>query len=181
MVTFRTGALAPTVKTGSIAFRNQPFLLRQALTHDRPRQVRHVAAGRRVLRVLVVDHEQDTAGPFVSLVRRNGYAVRLADGLTTLRVAADQQPDVVLLDMEMPFVDGCQVARQLRMDFPRNECFIIATTGSADDASRQQSIQAGVDLLLIKPVDPSVVETLLLLESIRANQLHRNETGDSSC
>lgn len=171
MAAFWMCKLAPTEVAGTDAFNSNQLLGRQALTHDRVSQVGSVSASRRVLQVLVVDDEQDTTDGLVKLVRRWGHAARMAyDGPAALRVAAAQRPDVVLLDIEMPLMDGRQVARQLRLDFPRTECFIIAVTGRGDEERRRQCSEAGIDLVLIKPVDPSVVATMLLLECARVNR-----------
>jgi len=156
---------ALTEVVSSEAFNRNQLVFRQSLTHDR------VIIGEGMLRVLVVDDDEDTADGLVWLVRRWGHAARIAyDGGIALQVAADQRPNVVLLDVEMPVIDGCQVARQLRLAFPRRECFIIALTGGTDERGRRQCLEAGIDLVLIKPVDSSVVETLLMLECERVNQ-----------
>jgi CheY-like chemotaxis protein len=163
--------LAPTEVAGSDAFNRNQLLCREALTHDRARKIQRAAGGRRTLRVLVVDDDQDTTDGLARLVRRWGHTVRLAyDGATGLKVAAAQHPDVVLLDIAMPFMDGRQVARQLKLDFHKHDCFIIGVTGETDFQRRQQCIDAGIDLVLVKPVDPSVIETLLILQSERVNR-----------
>ena len=79
-------------------------------------------------------------------------------------------PDVVLLDMETPLMDGCQVAKHLRSDYLSEDCLIIAFAEWVDDASRKPCLEAGIDLLLSKPVDRDVVETLLMLECVRVNR-----------
>jgi CheY-like chemotaxis protein len=176
MAAFCIHELTLTEIVGSEAFNRSQLLGRQALTHDRVITDGHGWAGRRALRVLVVDDDKDTADGLVWLVRRWGHAARMAyDGAGALRVAADQHPDIVLLDVEMPLIDGCHVARQLRLASPRRECFIIAITGGADERGRRQCLEAGIDLVLIKPVDSSVVETLLMLECERVN---RSPTDD---
>jgi CheY-like chemotaxis protein len=91
-----------------------------------------------------------------------------------LKVAAAQHPDVVVLDIEMPLMDGCQVARQLRRDFSRKECLIVAVTERADHERGLQCQAAGIDLVLIKPVNSSVVETILMLECERVNRSRTN-------
>ena len=112
----------------SDVFNGKPLLRRPASTHGRPRESDRVRVGRE-LRVLVVDDQRDMADSFAGRVRRWGHDARMAhDGLAALRVAAAQHPDVVLLQMEMPFMDGHQIARHLRLDFPRKACFIIAVT-----------------------------------------------------
>jgi CheY-like chemotaxis protein len=96
-------------------------------------------------------------------------------------VAAAQHPDVVLVDIEMPHMDGRQVARQLRRDFPGNGCLIIAIVGQYDDRCHQECWDAGIDLVLLKPVSPTVLETLLMLESARLNRsmVNQRETSRS--
>ena len=170
--------LTPT-EVGTDAFNSNQLRRRQAMAHDGVSQVRQVSAGRRLLRVLVVDDEHDTADGLVRLVRRWGHAGRMAyDGPAALREAAAEHPDVVLLDVEMPRMDGCEVARQLRLDFPAKECLIIAVTGRADDERRRECREAGIDLVFIKPVDPTVVETLLMLECLRVNRPQTNRGED---
>jgi len=155
--------LLPMAETSSDAFNRNQVLRRQPATAGGASEAVHDGAGRRVLRVLVIDDDQDTADGLVWLVRRWGHAARVAyDGGIALQVAADQRPDVVLLDLEMPLMDGCQFATQLRLNFPRTECFIIVVTGDTDERGRRQCLEAGIDLVLIKPVNSSIVETLLM-------------------
>lgn len=126
----------------------------------------------RALKVMVVDDKQGMAGGLVKLVRRCGHAVRLAgDSRNALRVLAARHPDIVFLNMEMPLTDGCQFARQMRSEFPNGKYIIIATTNQADGQFQQQCNDAGIDLVLAKPVNPSVVEMLLMLEWVRVNRL----------
>ena len=169
--------LAPTEVASCAARDANQAALRQALAHDRTSKVGPVTGERRALRVLVVDDERDIGDGLVRLVSRWGHATRWAyDGATGLKVAADQHPDVVLLDLEMPYMDGCEVARQLRLDFPKYNCFIIGVIGWADQGCHRQCAEAGIDLVLTKPVEPSLIETLLMLEYARMN---RTRTGDS--
>jgi DNA-binding response OmpR family regulator len=159
--------LQPTEVPGSNDFQSNP-LMRQC---DSVSQSRLGGASRRALRVLVVDDEHDKTDALFWRVRRWGHAAQLAyDGLAGLRAAAVQHPDVVLLDLEMPLVDGYQVAKQLRLDFAREDCFIIAVTERADQQRRQRCREVGIDLVLVKPVAPEVVETLLMLESALVNR-----------
>ena len=140
----------------------------------------HGLASWRALRVLIVDHQQDPAGGFVRQMRHWGHATRMAhDGRAALIAAADQHPDVVLLDLELSSMDGCCVARQLRRDSPRGDCFIIALADWVDDERRRQCSEAGIDLLLVKPTDPSVLEVLLWLECVRLNRQRAAEAGNT--
>jgi CheY-like chemotaxis protein len=177
MAESNTCELPPTIVTGSEIFNRDQLLSRQPVSDDEASEFDHDRAGRRMLQVLVVDDDQDTADGLVWLVRRWGHAVRIAyDGGIALQVAADQCPDVVLLDLEMPLMDGCQVATQLRLDLPKTECFIIVVTGDTDERGRRECLEAGIDLVLIKPVNSSIVETLLRQVHRR---LDRAPTGDA--
>jgi CheY-like chemotaxis protein len=156
---------APSVVGGTVAFNRRQLLRREASTQDIANTVARVPAGQRLLQVLIVDNERDTTDALARLVRHWGHDSRRAyDGATALDVALVQQPDVVLLDIAMPGMDGRRVARQLRLDDRQKECFIIAITGYVDEQRRQRCVDAGIDLLLVKPVDASVLETLLMLE-----------------
>ena len=164
----------------------------QTASHKRVSQTGQVWPGRRVLRVLVLDEQQDSAEANARQVRRWGHTARSAsDDAFALRMAAARHPDVVLLNLAASFLDGCRVTRQLRRDFGNKECFIIACTERDDDECSQQCHAAGIDVLLVRPVDPSALETLLLLECVNVNRQRaaradnnpRNchETGGSSC
>jgi response regulator RpfG family c-di-GMP phosphodiesterase len=67
-------------------------------------------------------------------------------------------------------MNGYEVARQLRLDFPDGRMFIVAVTGFGDSSCRQNRQEAGIDLVLIKPVDAEIIETLLLLEYQRVHR-----------
>ena len=139
-----------------------------------------------MLRVLIVDDEQNASGGLARLVRRWGHEVRTAgDVPAALRVAAVQRPDVVLLNFDLPGLNGCRAARRLRRDMANKACLLIAVTGWADGNRRQHCVEAGIDLLLVAPVPPAVVETLLLLECVHVNRsrtasgLERSTASDS--
>lgn len=143
----------------------------QTAPHKGAGQTGHVWPGRRVLRVMVLDEQQDSAEAIAGQVRRWGHTARSAsDGIIALRMAAARHPDVVLLNLPASFLDGCRVARQLRRDFGTKECFIIACMEREDDECSQQCHAAGIDVLLVRPVDPSALETLLLLECVNVNR-----------
>jgi CheY-like chemotaxis protein len=121
-----------------------------------------------LLRVLIVDNHRDTADTLSSLVTIWGHNVRHAyDGVTGLALAAAFQPDVLLLDILMPNVSGIEVAIQMRRQHRLKHCFVVAVTGRTDAKHRSHCYEAGVDLVLIKPVAPPQMQTLLMLESQR--------------
>lgn len=128
-----------------------------------------------LLRVLIVDDHRATAKTMSSLVKIWGHDVRCAyDGVTGLALAAAFRPDVLLLDMLMPEVNGFEVARQVRRQDRFRDCFIIAVTGRTDAKHRSECYEAGVDLFLIKPVAPSDMQTLLGLESEHVRQINNS-------
>jgi CheY-like chemotaxis protein len=112
------------------------------------------------VRVLVVDDCVDTADSWTILLQYQGVEVRVAyDGPSALEVAQEFRPRVVLLDLGLPGLDGWEVARQLKaLD---QAPFIVAVTGHAGDRDRERSKAAGIELHLVKPVDPEIVFQLL--------------------
>jgi CheY-like chemotaxis protein len=122
---------------------------------------------KRLLRVLVADDERDTADNLARLVHLWGHDVRQAyDGAAALELASAYHPDVLLLDIEMPKMNGRQVALQLRRQPRFKDTVLIAVTGYADETNRLLW-QEAFDHWLRKPVDLSTLETLLLLQQGR--------------
>jgi CheY-like chemotaxis protein len=112
-------------------------------------------------RVLIVDDNVDAADSLLLLLKDTGHIVTSAhDGHSALRIARSLRPDVVLLDIGLPGLDGYQVARQLRQEFGA-QMVIVAVTGLGSDPDRESAIEAGFDYHLLKPVEPSFFESLL--------------------
>jgi CheY-like chemotaxis protein len=106
--------------------------------------------GRR--RILIVDDNADAAELLGMLLRADGHTVLLAhDPLEALRVAQAFQPQVALLDIGLPVMDGYELAARLRDTTPA--CRLIALTGYGQDADRRRSEASGFDGHLVKPVD----------------------------
>jgi PAS domain S-box-containing protein len=113
-------------------------------------------------RVLVVDDNTDAAATLEILLRSLGHEVETAyDGIEALRVAAAFAPDIVLLDIGLPGLDGYEVARRLRALHRERPLRIVAITGWGQEADRARSQEAGVDVHLVKPVDPTTLTSLL--------------------
>jgi CheY-like chemotaxis protein len=113
------------------------------------------------VRVLVVDDHPDSAEGMARLLRRSGHEVDVAlDGKTALQRARAKQPDVVLLDICMPGMSGYEVASQLRALF-HNKVRLVAITALGSEKDRKRCLEAGFDLQLVKPVDPTEVRNLL--------------------
>lgn len=111
-------------------------------------------------RVLVVDDHVDAAHALELLLSRMGHSVDVAyNGQSAVRMARAARPDIVLLDLNMPDMSGHDVARQLR-EFLGNTVRIIAVTGFGSDEDRHESIDAGIDQHIVKPIDFNVLKSL---------------------
>jgi CheY-like chemotaxis protein len=114
-----------------------------------PRPIPRVA-GRRIL---VVDDNRDAVEALALLLQLAGHTIRTAhDGLEALEVADTFEPEVVLLDLGMPKMDGYETARQLRQRFPDRRLTLVAVTGWGQQQDRQRTADAGFDVHLVKPV-----------------------------
>ena len=113
-------------------------------------------------RVLVVDDNMDAADMLVMMLQIFGHDVRAAyTGQTALATAIEYHPDVVLLDIGLPDMNGYEVARHLRQHPQTKDARLIAMTGYGQDADRQRSEEAGCECHLVKPVDPQELQDLL--------------------
>ena len=113
-------------------------------------------------RVLVVDDNSDAADSVAILLAGAGHEVRVAySGNSALELAVDYRPDVVLLDIGLPEMDGYEVARRLRQQVEINHTKLIALTGYGLETDRQRSKEAGFDYHLVKPVDLGTLQQLL--------------------
>jgi CheY-like chemotaxis protein len=147
--------------------------------HDANAETQDVAI-KRALRVLIVDDELETADALVQLVRFWGHDVRSAcNGQAGLEAAAVHLPEVVLLDIAMPGMNGCELARQLRLDVRLKRSFLIAMTGSTGAWRGRDYKEANIDLFLAKPMEPSLLETLLVLEAQRLGPSSNRQRLDS--
>jgi len=105
-------------------------------------------------KVLVVDDNADSGEMLVELLSAWGHeAVYAADGPQALSVAVELQPDVTLLDIGLPGMDGYEVATRLRALPMSDRARIIALSGYGQDEDRKRSREAGCDDHLVKPVD----------------------------
>jgi CheY-like chemotaxis protein len=115
------------------------------------------------LRVLVVEDNADTASTCQMLLQLHGLEVRTApDAANALETVRNFKPDVVLLDIALPGPSGWEVARRLKEEHAGKPPFLIAVTGYGRETDQQRSEKAGIDLHLVKPVDP--MQLLGLLE-----------------
>jgi DNA-binding response OmpR family regulator len=114
-----------------------------------------------MLRVLVVDDNRDTAETMAILLKLWGHeAFTARDGWAAVNAVDHFRPDVVLLDIGLPGLDGYEVARQLRQGGGKQPV-IICVSGHGRAEDRRQSRAAGCDHHLIKPADPDELQCLL--------------------
>jgi CheY-like chemotaxis protein len=119
------------------------------------------------LSVLVGEDQADTAISEAIVLTLEGHAVKVArNGPAALRKVCQWQPDVVLLDIGLPGMDGYQVAREITaMKLPKRP-FLVAVTGYGMAEDKKKSREAGIREHLVKPVQPDVL--LKLLTKIRS-------------
>lgn len=117
-------------------------------------------------RVLVVDDNKAAADMLSLVVQMMGSEVRTAyDGQEAVRLAADFRPDVVLMDIGMPKMDGCEAARRIRQQPGGESVALVALTGWGQDEDKQQTADAGFDHHWVKPAEPAAIQALIASRS----------------
>ena len=116
----------------------------------------------RPLRVLVVDDNVDTVLSFSMLLKAAGHNVRTAqDGLSAVQAALEYLPDVVLLDIGLPGLNGYEVAKRIRQQPTLKHVVLVAVTGYGQEADRQSSHQAGFNHHMVKPARLAQLQQIL--------------------
>ncbi|WKB52468.1 PAS domain S-box protein [Eleftheria terrae] len=116
-------------------------------------------AGRRML---VVDDNKDAALSLAAILQIMGNDARVAhDGVEALGLAASFRPQIILLDIGMPRLNGYETARLMREQPWGRDALLVALTGWGQDEDRRRSREAGFDHHLVKPVEPEALERLL--------------------
>lgn len=122
----------------------------------------HEAAAARRHRILVVDDNRDTAESLAEVMRLQGHEVRAGyDGVQAAEICASWLPDVVLLDLGLPKLNGYEAARRIRAQSNGREILLVAVTGWGQEEDRKRSRAAGFDHHLVKPVDPAAFGRLM--------------------
>lgn len=118
--------------------------------------------GKQRFRILVVDDNHDSALSLAMMLSIMGHETRTAhDGESAVATAESFLPEVVLLDIGLPKLNGYEVAQRIREQAWGASMFLIAVTGWGQDEDRQRSSEVGLNVHMVKPVEPAVLERLL--------------------
>jgi CheY-like chemotaxis protein len=136
-----------------------PIVVATEVPAAAPAEPRHTGAP---LRILVADDNEDAAESLMLLLQLAGHDVHIVfDGDAAVAAAARLRPDVALVDIGMPKLNGYEVARRIR-DHPWGaDVHLVALTGWGQQADKRQAEEAGFDVHLVKPVAPEALDRLL--------------------
>ena len=143
------------------------FVVRLPITAGAPRTLSeglsvNELANTTVRRILVVDDNRDAAESLEMLLKLAGHETHIAhDGLEAVQTAAQVRPDLILLDIGLPKINGYEAARRIRNQPWGKSVVLVALTGWGQEEDRQKSRESGFDGHMIKPVDPDVLTNLL--------------------
>ena len=113
-------------------------------------------------RILVVDDNHDSALSLAMMLSIMGHETRTAhDGESAVATAESFLPDVILLDIGLPKLNGYEVAQRIRESDWGQSMFLIAVTGWGQEEDRQRSSEVGLNVHMVKPVEPAALERLL--------------------
>jgi PAS domain S-box-containing protein len=149
------------------------FVVRLPALPSLERPLETAGAGRpkaapRQRRILIVDDSVDSAQMLARLLRLEGHEpYTVHDGLEAVTAAAQLRPDVVLMDLGLPTLNGFEACRRIRREPWGEGIVIFALTGWGQDADRRRTSDSGFDHHLVKPVDPRVLMTLIDREPSR--------------
>ena len=114
------------------------------------------------IKVLVVDDDRDSVEMLKILLDMNGGATHVAyDGVEAVKLAEELRPEVILLDIGLPKIDGYEACRRIREHAWGRHMIVVALTGHGLDDDRAKSQRSGFDMHLVKPVEPELLLTVL--------------------
>ena len=114
------------------------------------------------VRILVVDDNPDAALSLAMMLSMMGHDTRTAhDGEAAVTTAEAFRPQVVLLDIGLPKLNGYEVAQRIRQQEWGTSMFLVAVTGWGQDEDRRRSEDVGMNLHMVKPVEPSALDRML--------------------
>jgi signal transduction histidine kinase len=115
--------------------------------------------------ILIADDNQDALESLALMLRMEGHEVHCAsDGEEALSIAVQRRPEILVLDVGMPKLDGCEVARRIRAESWGRDAVLVALTGWGQEIDRRRSREAGFDMHLVKPVDPATLCDMLVTQ-----------------
>jgi CheY-like chemotaxis protein len=145
------------------------FIIRLPIAEESPAEAEvgdDTSIGRtRKHRILVADDNENAATLLAMLLDAMGNEVRTAhDGQMAFQLAEEFRPDIVILDLGMPKVDGYETARQIRQEPWGKEMILAALTGWGQEEVKRRTKEAGFDHHFVKPVEPEEIQMLLIDE-----------------
>jgi signal transduction histidine kinase len=140
----------------------QPDKPAEDIPHTKPKAEATMQVRRNIL---IADDNQDALESLALMLRMEGHEVVCAsDGEEALLLAGQRRPEIVVLDVGMPKLDGCEVARRIRAEDWGRGAILVALTGWGQDIDRRRSREAGFDMHLVKPVDPATLCDMLVTQ-----------------
>jgi CheY-like chemotaxis protein len=128
--------------------------------------------------ILIVEDNEDNLTMLDYLIRAHGYATLLArDGADGVRIATLQRPELILLDIRMPGMDGYDVAAAIRRTPGLEQTWIIAVTASVMDSDLDAITAAGFDGYVGKPIDPETFMTEIA-QFLKRSQVVETTAGE---
>ncbi|MHB8625991.1 MAG: response regulator [Aggregatilineales bacterium] len=132
----------------------------------------------RPIRVLVIEDQPKIAHWLAAFLRQAGFELFIAsEGTTGLRLARTEAPDVVILDLMLPDMDGLDVCRALRRE---SDVFILMLTARVEETDRLLGLETGADDYIVKPFSPREVVARIRALLRRANGALTNNSGEAS-
>ena len=121
------------------------------------------------MRILIAEDNRDSADSLKALLEALGYEAHISnDGETAVRLAGKLRPDVIIMDIGLPGINGYEAARQVRALQTGSPPLIVALTGWGKQSDRLQSAEAGIDHHLVKPLDLAALKQILDSVPVRA-------------
>ena len=129
-------------------------------------------------KILVVDDEKDIQEFIEYNLKKEGYEVFLANnGIEAIEEAKRIKPDLILMDVMMPQMDGIQACQQIKANPSLNKIFIVFLTARAEEYSELAGFDAGADDYIAKPIKPKLLLTRLSA-ILRRKENNNNESGE---
>jgi CheY-like chemotaxis protein len=144
----------------NLAYWSLPAIRRGSLMSDP--QAEEVMTKRSSLRVVVVDDNYDANAALSRLLEKSGFEVagRAYDGLSGLKVIKESAPDVAILDIAMPALDGFGLARRVKSEV-ESPPHLVALTGFGTEENKTEAVSAGFEAYFRKPADWPALKSLL--------------------